>query len=148
MARGAYPRRSSSPQEHAIRIALASSSIVIDGTFDADQDDADLAAALAARGVEVAVLDWRDGAVDWGSVDAVVIRSTWDYTDHLDEFLAWTEAVEATGTPLWNPAEVVRWNVHKRYLIELEERGAPIVPTAWLGAGDEVDLAELAEARG
>ena len=94
------------------------------------------------------VLDWRDEDADWGAFDGVVVRSTWDYTDHLEQFLAWTEEVEAAGTPLWNPAAVIGWNVHKRYLIELEERGAPVVPTAWLATGDDVELAAIADARG
>ena len=131
-----------------MQVALASCAAVIDGTFEADQDDEDGLAALAARGVGGVVHDWRDGAVDWAAADAVVIRSTWDHTEHLDAFLRWTRLVEATGTPLFNGAEVCRWNTHKRYLIELEERGAPIVPTAWLAAGDRVALADVAAARG
>lgn len=131
-----------------MRVALASCAAVLDGTFDADQDEDELAAALAAIDVASEVVDWRDAGADWSSFDAVVIRSTWDYTAHLDEYLRWTRTVEATGTPLLNSAEVVRWNTHKRYLIELEERGAPIVPTAWLAVGDQVRLADVAEARG
>lgn len=113
-----------------------------------DQDEAVLAAALRDRGAVVSEVPWREATVDWSAFDAVVIRSTWDYTDDVDAFLAWARGVEAAGTQLHNSAEVVRWNVHKGYLIELEERGAPIVPTAWLGQGDEVALAELAAARG
>lgn len=113
-----------------------------------DQDEAVVAAALHDRGVAVDEVEWHDDAADWGAYDAVVIRSTWDYTQDVDAFVAWAQRVEATGTQLHNSAEVVRWNTHKGYLIELEERGAPIVPTAWLGQGDEVDLAELAHSRG
>ncbi len=112
-----------------------------------DQDEAVVAAALHDRGVHVDEAEWRDERVDWASYDAVVIRSTWDYTQDVDGFLAWARRVEAAGTQLHNSAEVVRWNTHKGYLLELEERGAPIVPTAWLGQGDEVDLAALAAAR-
>src|SRR5690606_15783193 len=61
-------------------------------------------------------------------------------------FVAWAEQVESV-TALQNPAAVVRWNTHKGYLIELEERGVPVVATAWLGAGDDVDLAALAASR-
>lgn len=113
-----------------------------------DQDEAVLAAALRARDVTVSEAAWRDPALDWGAFDAVVIRSTWDYTEDVDAFLAWARGVEDAGTQLHNSAAVVRWNTHKGYLIELEERGAPIVPTAWLGQGDDVALAELAAARG
>lgn len=129
-------------------VALASCAAVIGGAVDADQDDREVLAALAGRGVGGVVHDWRAGDVDWSAADAVLVRSTWDHTDHLDEFLRWTRLVEAAGTPLFNSAEVCRWNTHKRYLIELEERGAPIVPTAWLAAGDRVALADVAAARG
>lgn len=127
-----------------MRIALATTS----GLPAMDQDEPQLVAALTARGVPTEVVDWDDRRADWSAHDAVVIRSTWDYTARLDEFLAWARRVEASGTRLFNDAEVVRWNSHKRYLIELEERGAPIVPTAWLARGDDVSLAEVADARG
>jgi glutathione synthase/RimK-type ligase-like ATP-grasp enzyme len=113
-----------------------------------DQDEAVVAAALHDIGVRVDEVEWRDATADWGAYDAVVIRSTWDYTDDVAAFHAWAQRVEASGAQLHNPAEVVRWNAHKGYLLELEERGAPIVPTAWLGAGDRVALVDLAAARG
>src|SRR5680860_707874 len=128
------------------RILLASSDIL--QTFEIhDGDEESLATALRARGATVDIASWDAEAVDWDGADAVVIRSTWDYVDRRDEFMAWCGRV-ADDTLLFNPADVVRWNTHKSYLIELEDRGVPIVPTAWLGAGDDVDLAELAVSRG
>lgn len=112
-----------------------------------DQDEATLAAALDDLGVASEVVVWDDPDVPWGELDAVVVRSTWDYTARRDEFVAWAERV-GEATALFNPAEVVAWNTHKGYLIELEDRGVPIVPTAWLGQGDVVSLAELAASRG
>lgn len=111
-----------------------------------DQDDHPLADALERAGIDAEIVAWDDDR-DWSAHPMVVIRSTWDYTSRLDEFLAWTRAVDEVTT-LWNPAEVVRWNTHKGYLIELEERGAPVVPTAWLGQGDRIDLRELLSSRG
>lgn len=109
-------------------------------------DDAALLAALDRAGIEATAAMWDDPDVDWTAFDAVVIRTTWDYDDRRDAFVDWAERVEAT-TPLWNSADVVRWNTHKGYLIELEERGVPVVPTAWLGQGDDVDLHALAHSR-
>jgi hypothetical protein len=111
-----------------------------------DQDEDLVAAALGDRGVDAEVVVWDDDR-DWEAFDAVVIRSTWDYSWRLEEFQAWADRVEAS-TRLYNPADVVRWNTHKGYLIELEERGAPIVPTAWLGRGDRIDLGALLADRG
>lgn len=84
-------------------------------------------APLAARGVQVDTVPWRHEA-DWSSYDAVVIRSTWDYQDDVERFVEVLAGIEAC-TRLLNPLDVVRWNVDKRYLLELEARGVPIVPT-------------------
>lgn len=111
-----------------------------------DQDDAPLVAALRDAGIEAEMAVWDDPDVDWASARLVLVRSTWDYTDRRDEFVEWAKRVDAV-TDLQNPAEVIRWNTHKGYLLELEERGAPIVPTAWLGQGDRIDLADLLTSR-
>jgi glutathione synthase/RimK-type ligase-like ATP-grasp enzyme len=113
----------------------------------AGEADAPLIAALRACDVEVAQPCWDDPTVAWEAHDLVVVRTTWDYAGRRDEFLAWADAVAAEAT-LCNPADVLRWNTHKGYLIELEERGAPVVPTAWLGQGDQVDLGRLLASRG
>lgn len=129
-------------------IILASCQWLVDGTGPRlDSDDPELAAALTAAGADVQIRAWDDDQVDWAGADAVVVRTTWDYQQRLEEFLTWTEMV-AGVTTLLPDRDVVAWNTHKSYLMELEDRGAPIVPTAWLGAGDQVDLAELAAARG
>lgn len=86
-----------------------------------------LVAALRQRGVRSQVLAW-DAEFDWSSADLVVVRSAWDYFERLDEFLSWADAVESVSH-LVNPAAVLRWNTHKRYLTELIERGVPTVPT-------------------
>lgn len=126
-----------------MRIALATAAEQV----PTDQDDAPLLAALAHAGHEAELVPWDDPTVAWEAFDAVLIRTTWDYALRREAFVAWADRVEAS-TRLFNAAEVVRWNTHKRYLLELEERGAPIVPTAWLAQGDRVDLAALAAARG
>lgn len=109
--------------------------------------DGPLVAALGRRGVRVDAPRWDDDAIDWERYDAAVVRTTWDYTGRRDAFVTWASDV-ARVTSLWNPADVLRWNTHKSYLIELEERGAPVVPTAWLGQGDDIDLVALLAARG
>ena len=95
--------------------------------------------ALRALGVDAEVVRWDAEGHDWGAYDHVVIRSTWDYSGRLDEYLAWVDAVAAV-TRLHNPAEVVRWNSDKRYLGVLVERGVPTVPTAFLAPGEKVEL--------
>lgn len=94
-------------------------------------DDEALGERLSALGFEIARPRWDDSQVDWAGFDAVLIRTTWDYQHRLGEFMAWVDRAQAC-TRVFNPAEVVRGNVDKRYLRRLEGAGVPIVPTAWI----------------
>lgn len=109
--------------------------------------DDPLAEVLAGRGAEVSRPCWDDPGVAWAGADLVVVRTVWDYAARREEFLGWAEAVDGC-VPVCNPPAVLRWNTHKSYLLELEERGAPVVPTAWLGRGDRVEVADVLRARG
>lgn len=88
-------------------------------------------APLAARGWRVDEVSWRSGA-DWGAYEAVVIRTPWDYHEAPEAFLGVLEGIEASRARLANPLGVVRWNLDKRYLRDVDASGAPIVPTLWL----------------
>lgn len=121
-----------------MRIALATCS-----TLPAwERDDVPLLAALRARVDAVEQPSWDDPAIDWSSFDAVLIRTTWDYQDKREAFIAWAQHVAAC-TRLFNPAAVVRWNTDKTYLRELEALGVPIAPTTWFAIGQRCDLAQL-----
>ncbi len=106
-------------------------------------DEQELPARFGAAGVEAEPVVWSDASVDWSRYDAIVIRSTWDYFERIDEFRTWLQRVERDGLPLYNPAALVRWNLDKRYLAELAGRGVRIVPTLFFDAGARVDLAAL-----
>lgn len=110
-------------------------------------DDRHLLAALRARGHEVEPVVWEDPHAEWAVFDGCVIRSAWDYSYRLREFLEWARRVGRV-TPLWNPLGVVEWNTHKRYLLDLAARGVPTVPTVLAPAGSEVDLARVMGERG
>ncbi|MFK7919812.1 MAG: RimK family alpha-L-glutamate ligase [Ilumatobacter sp.] len=102
-----------------------------------DPDLKPLEAAMVARlGVDaVRIVAWDDIAVDWSEFDAVVIRSTWDYTDRLDEFIEWVAMVDS-ATTLINRADLVRWSTDKRYLAELAAEGIAITPTVFVAPGE------------
>ena len=101
----------------------------------------------ACAGYAVDIADWRDASVDWSTARVTVLRSPWDYVDHHDEFVAWAERVDAVSS-LWNPLALVRWNTHKAYLLDLHERGAPVVPTVVLLGGSAASLDGICDAQG
>lgn len=109
------------------RIALATCAALP----DLDPDDAPLVAALQARGLEVESPVWNAADVDWSSYDAVVVRSTWDYTDRPRDFRWWAQRVSQSSR-LLNPAQAVTWNIDKTYQRAMEAAGLPIVPTIWM----------------
>jgi glutathione synthase/RimK-type ligase-like ATP-grasp enzyme len=118
-----------------MRLALASAR----AARALDEDLPPLLDAARRRGFDVEVLDWDDAAVDWSAFQTVLLRSTWDYTDRLPEFLAWAERV-ADRTRLLNPPSVLRWNTDKRYLLDLEAAGVPIIPTRFLSPEAPIDV--------
>lgn len=112
-----------------------------------DVDEQLLMSALDDAGLDAELVAWDDPDVDWASFDLAVLRSPWNYIDDLHGFLDWTVAA-GTATTLYNPVEVVHWNTHKGYLRDLARRGVPVVPTAWLGVGEQIDLVDLMADRG
>ncbi len=101
---------------------------------DADADAPALASALARAGVDAETVPWDEPDWPWGGYALVVVRSTWDYVARRDEFLAWASSVER----LANPAAVLGWNTDKRYLADLAAAGVAVVPTTYLGPGDQL----------
>ena len=98
-------------------------------------DDRPLVAELAAAGFTGVPVRWDDRDADWGAFHSLVIRSCWDYHVRHDEFVLWLDAVERAGVPVFNPVPLVRWNMDKRYLRELEARGIAIPDTLWVERG-------------
>lgn len=112
-----------------------------------DPDEELLLGALRAHDIEPAVLAWDDPAAPFASHDVVVLRSTWNYFERVDAFVAWARAV-GDATRLLNPAPIVAWNTNKSYLLELEARGVDVVPTEIVRRGEARDVGALVEARG
>jgi hypothetical protein len=112
-----------------------------------DPDEDLLLDALTEAGLSPMLLPWNVCSSDPGTFELCVLRSCWDYHFVPGRFVEWlTDA--AARTRLLNPLPVVRWNLHKSYLRELEAAGVPVVPTAWVGRGDPPDLAGVMEDRG
>lgn len=103
-------------------------------------DDALAITPLKERDINVTPAIWNDPAVNWKQFDAVIIRSCWDYHHQPRQFRQWLDHLKAQQITLWNPAEIVRWNMHKKYLQDLAAKGAAIPPTIWIEAETSADL--------
>jgi hypothetical protein len=127
----------------AIDVAVASCVVLP----EPDADLPPLLEALQAEGLSAHALAWDDPDADFGAARLTLLRSTWNYSEQPARFLAWVDRVAARSA-LWNEREIVRWNVHKRYLLDLEARGVPVVPTHLVPQGASTSLADLARDRG
>lgn len=112
------------------RIALVSAR----AARDLDEDMPPLLAAFAAAGASAEIAVWDDAAAEWGQFDAALLRSAWDYTERLPEFLHWAEQV-AARTALFNALKVVRWNCDKHYLQQLAAQEVAVVPSSFAEPG-------------
>jgi len=97
--------------------------------------------ALERKGLRVGRTNWDNPQFDWSQTDHILFRTTWDYFDRFPEFDKWLQQV-STQTQLINPAELIRWNIDKHYLIDLQQAGIHIPPTYFIEPGDELGLAK------
>ena len=82
-----------------------------------DPDEPLLLEGLAAAGIDAKLLPWDDASASFGEYDLVVLRSTWNYYERVDDFVAWVGRIALT-TRVLNPARIVAWNAKKTYLAE------------------------------
>jgi glutathione synthase/RimK-type ligase-like ATP-grasp enzyme len=94
-----------------VRVALATCAEIP----ELEPDDRLLLPALAAHGIDAVPAVWDDGAVEWDAFDLVLLRSTWDYAERRDEFLAWARSLPR----VLNDIPLLEWNTDKRYLEDL-----------------------------
>lgn len=125
-----------------MRIALLTARTLAKTDFDLPP----LIAAFAAAGVRAEALAWDDPASDPATFDFCILRSTWNYFHAPMAFRAWL-AQAAARTRLFNPLPVVQWNLDKRYLLDLQRAGLPVIPTEILARDAPRTLAETAGAR-
>ena len=108
--------------------------------------DAELSfAPMAELDWEVEMVPWRSD-VDWNDYDIVYICTPWDYQNDVAGFLDVLATIEGSSARLVNGLDLVRWNLEKTYLRELEMRGADIVPSRFFDSFDAERVAACFDA--
>ncbi len=106
----------------------------VDRRGDAFEHDLMIAAlepAFAARGLDLRVIDWEAPLEAFDAIDCALLGTAWNYQDRAPQFLEKLGALAASNITILNPPEMVRWNISKTYLRELETAGVPMIPTLW-----------------
>jgi glutathione synthase/RimK-type ligase-like ATP-grasp enzyme len=107
------------------------------------QEDQLLIEGFQAQGLQASPVVWSDPGIDWDQFDLALIRSTWDYLDASERFLHVLANIEASSCRLFNPLSAVRWNMDKRYLLDLARQGVPVIPTFAMSDVEPGALREL-----
>lgn len=117
-----------------MKIALAS----FENLPEWQNEDKSLIAELESLGAVVQTPAWNS-RIDWEKFDSTIIRTTWDYHTQSKEYLDWASNVPR----LFNSFPIVKWNINKSYLRELESKGIPIAPTVWIQNNIQTSVAEV-----
>ena len=94
-------------------------------------NDALVAEWLIRQGHHVKGVPWTEDLERFADADLVVVRSTWDYPQHPEQFARWLDNVR-DRLPIANPVDLMKWNMDKRYLLDLEQQGFRIPRSAVL----------------
>jgi len=88
-----------------------------------------------ARGIIIEDIVWDTPETDWRRYDAVLVTTTWDYPLKRKAFFDVLARIDQC-TALFNPLALMRWNVDKKYLRTLAEKGVPSIPAVWAKTAD------------
>lgn len=110
------------------------------------EDDRILRTRLLERGHEATYCVWDDADIDWATFDLVIIRTCWDYSLRINEFLEWIGRLEANDVTLLNPPATVRRNTDKQYLLEIADKGVSIPDSQLLQPESPDELIEAVRA--
>ena len=97
--------------------------------------DMEVIEILNERGIDTTIFVWDKLIVgdleNIKNYDAILVRTIWDYFIKYDEFLKLLDFLEVSKLPVFNPIEILKWNMNKKYLRELERDGFDIIPTVF-----------------
>lgn len=97
--------------------------------------------ALTERGATSSVAVWNDPTVSWGDFDAVLINSTWDYTDKYESFNEWCTNV-SSQTKFINDLKTINVSSNKNYLLLLQDANINLPTTSIYKRRGEINLSK------
>ncbi|RTY99078.1 ATP-grasp domain-containing protein [Flavobacterium sp. RSP49] len=109
---------------------------------DLNPEDQKIIPALAKHNINAKAVIWSDKTINWTDFDYLIFRNTWDYFEKETEFNIWLHQIEKLGIKTLNPIEIIKQNIHKFYLREMQKQGITILPTVFIDKTGTLNLAE------
>lgn len=107
-------------------------------------EDRLLREAMETLGMKITRKSWDDLNFDWSSSKFIIFRATWDYFERYKEFSAWLNKVGKLTT-LLNSEKIIRWNIDKHYMLDLQKEGVHICETYFIEQGETASLSTLSK---
>jgi glutathione synthase/RimK-type ligase-like ATP-grasp enzyme len=96
--------------------------------------------ALSGLDVEIFDAPWSEPLMR--DYDLIVPLVAWGYHNAPERFRAMLAGLKADDKRIFNPADIVSWNVDKRYLRDLAQAGVRVIPTRFADRVTEALLKE------
>jgi glutathione synthase/RimK-type ligase-like ATP-grasp enzyme len=117
-------------------------------TLSLTPSDRSLFEAMQRNDMEVSVSAWSDRKINWSEFEVIIIRSCWDYHLRIGQFNSWLNELDRLKIKVFNPIEVLRGNLDKKYLGDLQEKGVRIPTTLWFEAEAKLDCKDILRSQG
>ncbi|MDG1276392.1 MAG: glutathione synthetase [Algoriphagus sp.] len=107
------------------------------GAYDTNTVDEDkiLSQVLTELNIPNEIVPWSTPDEDWSRFSFLLIKSVWDYFDFYLEFLDWVKHIKSLDLPVLNDLDSILWNSDKTYLLEIQEKGFPVIAGKLLEKG-------------
>jgi len=97
--------------------------------FELIEEVEKLTPALAAHGMALTQVRWREIEARAAEFDAILPLFVWDYFEGNEAAFLTAIAKAEQTTPVFNNFEMLKWNADKSYLDDLQQRGAAVIRT-------------------
>jgi len=121
------------------KIALLVSENLVPGSAEPDafsheheEEIAKLVPAFLEHDLEIEQVIWNSAPERAHEFDAMMPLFVWDYFDNNEEEFLQVMAKIENETRLFNKFSILRWNMNKSYLDDMEAHGAATIPTVKL----------------
>ncbi len=103
--------------------------LFLTNTDNGASEEDEMLIKFLADDFDLAVMHPRDCSGSLQKVDGVIIRNVWPTHEYNDEWERAKKAILDSGLPTYNPLTGRGDNAGKGYLIELYEKGFPVIPS-------------------
>ena len=104
-------------------------------------EDGFLMRAFTDKNISCVRVAWEDPHFDWASVKIALIKTPWNYYQHIEAFKVWLYRTSQQCMVV-NDKDLILWNLDKHYLFKLQKKGVDIPETHVLGKDSVFDPVE------